>query len=289
MHPDFQTIFVVPGSRQALLFEGSWDGNRWGSGILKTSDGKYSYPVVEGIPNFVEPSIEAWTEDEIEEIRRGNWIQRNWESQVQQMQTKSRRTEFCHEMAQSNSKILEVGSGPGGGNMPGIVYFNSNAKVMVNDLGLRVLQEWQAFLKRNRIGTNVCFAAFDATCMPIRSETFDIVSSAGGFGNIPYTDKALQETFRVLKRGGKLYMADGTIKREDFSRFPEEVQMKWKARFLAIVDGYKNMLENAGFTIVSYEERDMGVICPDESELGKTAKKYGLTLHFTGCYVKAVK
>jgi ubiquinone/menaquinone biosynthesis C-methylase UbiE len=52
--------------------------------------------------------------------------------------------------------------------------------------------------------------------MPIRSNTFNIVTSSGGFGNIPGTDKAIREAFRILKRGANLFMADGTINKEDF-------------------------------------------------------------------------
>lgn len=264
---------------------------RWTTidGVLKTADGIHSYPVVDGIPNFVDPSVKAWTEEEMKEIRKGKWIERNWKSQTQQMQTKSKRSNFCQRIAESDGIILDVASGPGGGSMPGIVYFNPNAKVLMNDLGVRVLQEWQAFLRKNKIGPNVCFAAFDATCMPIRSETFDIVASSGGFGNIAGTNKALQEAFRILKKDGILFMADGTVKKEDFSQFPKEVQLEWKTRLPALVNGYKRILKDAGFSIISYEEVGLGAISPDESELGKTAERYGITLHFIGCYIQAEK
>jgi len=289
LHPDFQNIFVVPKSYEPLLYEGTLDGDKWNNGVLKTADGRHLYNVVDGIPNFVEPSIKAWTEEEMEEIKRGNWIKRNWKSQIQKIQAKSRRAEFCQRIAENDGIILDVASGPGGGAVPGIIYFNPEAKVLMNDLGIRVVQEWRSFLRKKKIGLNVCFAAFDATCMPIRSEAFDIVVSSGGFGNIPGTDKAIQETFRILKRGGNLFMADGTIRGKDFSQFPKEVQERWKALFPALVDGYKKILKGAGFSIKSYEEIGLGTIKPDESELGKVAEKHGITLHSVGCYIQAEK
>jgi ubiquinone/menaquinone biosynthesis C-methylase UbiE len=100
------------------------------------------------------------------------------------------------------------------------------------------------YFSKKKIGSNVCFAAFDATCMPIRSEAFDIVVSAGGFGNISGTDRAINEAFRILKRGSSMFMADGTINEEDFSQFPRKVQMEWKARLPAIVGGYKSILRD---------------------------------------------
>lgn len=289
MHPKFQNIFVVPRTHEPLLYIGTMHNDRWKDGVLRTNDKRHSFDVLDGIPNFVDPSIRAWTEEEMEEIRKGKWIERNWESQIQEIQAGSRRADFCKMIAESDGIILDVASGPGGGMMPGIVYFNPEANVLMNDLGIKVLQEWQAFLRKKKIAPNVCFAAFDATCMPIRSEAFDVVASAGGFGNIPKTDKAIQEAFRILKRGGKLFMADGIVKEEDFSQFPKEVQLEWKTRFPAIVSGYKSILVDAGFSIISYEEVGLGTINPDESELGKVAEKHGITLHFVGCYIQAEK
>lgn len=289
LHTDFQNIFVVPSSYEPLLYEGTLDDGKWSNGVLKTADKRHLYDVLNGIPDFVDPSVKAWTEEEMEEIRRGNWIERNWKSQTQQMHAKSRRADFCRGIAESDGIVLDVASGPGGGSMPGIVYFNPNAKMLINDLGVRVLQEWEGFLRKNKIGPNVCFAAFDATHMPIRSNTFNIVTSSGGFGNIPGTDKAIREAFRIFKRGANLFMADGTINKEDFSQFPKEVQLEWKTRLPALVNGYKSILKDAGFSIISYEEVGLGTISPDESELGKAAEKYGITLHFVDCYIQAEK
>jgi hypothetical protein len=51
----------------------------------------------------------------MKEIRRGNWTERNWRSQIQQVQLKSRKTEFCKIIAENDGIILDVASGPGGG------------------------------------------------------------------------------------------------------------------------------------------------------------------------------
>jgi hypothetical protein len=152
LHTDFQNIFVVPSSYEPLLYEGTLDDGKWSNGVLKTADKRHLYDVLNGIPDFVDPSVKAWTEEEMEEIRRGNWIERNWKSQTQQMHAKSRRTDFCRRIAESDGIVLDVASGPGGGSMPGIVYFNPNAKVLINDLGVRVLQECQGFLRKIKLG-----------------------------------------------------------------------------------------------------------------------------------------
>jgi ubiquinone/menaquinone biosynthesis C-methylase UbiE/uncharacterized protein YbaR (Trm112 family) len=290
MHPSFQKIFVVPGSREPLIFEGTLEGNRWKDGVLKTPDNRYSFPVRNGIPDFVPSSVGAWSEKEIEIIRKGDWIRRNWETQRQQMKRISKRVEFCKQIAEYDGLILDVASGPGGGNMPGIVYFNPEATVLMNDLGATVLHEWLSFLKGNNLAPNVSFAGFDATVMPIRPNTFDIVTSAGGFGNIvPGKGKAIEEAFRVLKQGGTLFMVDGIIEEESFSQLPHHVQKEWKEADPDMTKGYKHLLENAGFSIISYEIIGRRAIRPDESELGKTAAKYGVTIYYVGCYAQAEK
>lgn len=251
MHPDFQNIFVVPGSHKLLRYEGTMDGDRWKDGVLKTADGRFSYPVRKGIPDFVPPSVGAWSEKEIEMIRKGDWIRRNWETQRQQMRTTSKFRNFCKHMAECDGLILDVASGPGGGNTPGILYFNSEAKVMMNDLGASVLHEWRAFLRKNSLAPNVSFAGFDATSMPISSNALDIVCSAGGFGNIaPGKGKAIREAFRVLKKGGTLFMADGIIEEESFSKLPRHIQSEWKRTDPYMTKGYEELLKKAGFSTI---------------------------------------
>jgi ubiquinone/menaquinone biosynthesis C-methylase UbiE len=289
MHPEFQKIFVVPGSHELLIYEGTMDGSRWKNGILRTMDNKYSYPVREGVPDFVPPSVGAWSEKEMEEIRKGDWIRRNWEYQMKQMQTMAKRVEFCRQIAECNGTILDVASGPGGGNMPGILYFNPEARILMNDLGASVLHEWRVYLKKNGLGPNVSFAGFDATNMPISSNVFDIVSSAGGFGNIAGSDRAINEAYRVLKKGGVLFMSDGRVTQKSLAQLPKSVQTEWKRRLPYLESGYKKLLRKAGFSIVSYYETDAGILHPEGSELGTAAAKHGVTLYFVGCYAEAEK
>jgi ubiquinone/menaquinone biosynthesis C-methylase UbiE/uncharacterized protein YbaR (Trm112 family) len=290
MHPVFQKIFVVPGSHEPLIYEGTIKNNRWKDGILKALNNKHQFPVRDGIPDFVPPSVGAWSEKEMEEIRKGDWIRRNWESQIKEMKTgKSKRVEFCKQIAEHDGTILDVASGPGGGCMPGILRFNPEAKVLMNDLGANVLHEWRIYLRKNNLGPNVCFAGFDATNMPINSNVLDLICSSGGFGNIPNTDKAINQAYRVLKKGGVLFMADGKITQESFSQLPKDIQMEWKERFPYLEFGYEKLLRKAGFSIISYYETDAGVLHPEGSEFGTIAAKHGVTLYFVGCYVIAEK
>jgi ubiquinone/menaquinone biosynthesis C-methylase UbiE/uncharacterized protein YbaR (Trm112 family) len=289
MHPVFQGLFVTPADHQPLRYEGTTGKGRWKDGVLIAIGSGSSYPVNDGIPDFVSSSVEAWTQSDIEEIRKGDWIRRNWESQVAEAQGTSRRVAFFKLMAERDGIILDVASGPGGGNMPGTVYYNSEAKVLMNDLGARVLREWRNYLKDRGLGNNVCLAAFDATNMPIRSNSFDMVTSRGGFSNIPETHKAIKEAHRILKQTGTLLIIEGEMTKTSLSQLPEKVLNKWKKAFPHLGVSYEKMLKDSGFSIVSYCKGQERALTPDEAELPRLANKYGVTLHTAEYYIHAEK
>jgi len=289
MHPIFQRLFVTPADYRPLRYEGTTEKDRWKDGVLRTIESGSSYPVHDGIPDFVSSSVEAWTQSDVEEIRKGDWIRRNWESQVAEAQGASQRAPLFKLLAERDGIILDVASGPGGGNMPGTIYYNPEAKVLMSDLGARVLHEWQSYLKNLSLGGNVCFAAFDATNMPIRSDSFDAVTSRGGFCNIPETFKALKEAHRVLKRTGTLLIYEGVITETSLSQLPEKVQNEWKKVFPQLGLGYEKLLADSGFSIVSCVQGQEKALVPDEAELPKLAAKYGVTLHLADYYIHALK
>ncbi len=66
------------------------------------------------------------------------------------------------EISSSNGLILDVASGPGGGFVPCIPYYNDDAYVIVNDIEYRILLEWRRFSKSIGRGRYVDFLAADA-------------------------------------------------------------------------------------------------------------------------------
>ena len=74
MHPDFQNVFAVPRTHKPLLYVGTTDNGWWNNGVLRTADEMHSYDVLDDIPNFVDPSVRAWTEEEMEEIKRATGL-----------------------------------------------------------------------------------------------------------------------------------------------------------------------------------------------------------------------
>lgn len=288
MNRVFWSLFVDPYTGDDLVFDGVVVGDDWVNGVLRSRSGN-EYPVIDNVVVLVKEVDTGWREEDIEFLRKGNWIKRNWDDHMRRAGKDDLWNSFCREIAENKGLILDVASGPGGGLVPCILYYNDDAYVLMNDIEYRILLMWREFLKNIRRGKYVGFLATDARKLPIKSGSLDVIVSAGGFSNIPGHNEALREAYRVLKPGGKLYMIEGGVLREDFEKLPVDIQKKWLRELPALLGIWDELVKEVGFKITFYERKGMKTISPDESELGKEAHKYGVTLRYTGFYIKAVK
>jgi len=95
-------------------------------------------------------------------------------------------------------KILEIGFGMG----TDLFQFASNgAKVYGIDLSPKHFEITQK--RFNIYGLNANIQLADAENMPFEDESFDVVYSFGVIHHTPNMQKTIEETFRVLKPGGK--------------------------------------------------------------------------------------
>jgi len=279
MHPSFSSLFAHPESHKPLVFFGNVENGRWTNGFLWAYGEHEMYPVIGGIPIFVLPPGQTWGEEGLKMLREGKWIERNWRNAGEQMiKEKSKLTEFAERMAKSGGLILDVASGPGGGFVPRILHINAEATILIDDIGFCVLQEWQRFLRDKGI-PNVSFALFDATKMPLKSNSIDIVSDLGGFDNIQGSMEGIKEAYRVLKPGGTLFSVNGMTERKDFLKLPSEVRTKWYNTNPPFFDGFLEVFKRVGFKVICkplLKERELS---PSEGDLPGEADKYGVRLH----------
>jgi ubiquinone/menaquinone biosynthesis C-methylase UbiE/uncharacterized protein YbaR (Trm112 family) len=300
MHPSFSRLFVHPQGHEPLAFFGGTEeggdhlryayrpgGERWTNGYLWAEDTHDLYPVIDGIPVFVLPRDQTWR-DATEELRRERWIEKNWEKAGKGLEEESVLTEFSKRMAESGGLILDVGSGAQGGFVPKILHLNPQATILMDDLGLCVLEEWRIFLKGKDI-TNTSFALFDAKEMPLKPDSIDAIGDIWGFANMSDSAKAIEEGYRVLKPGGRLFSLNCIMEGDDFMKLPEEFRTKWYKTNPPFYDGFFEAFKKAGFDVVSHElfvERELS---PDEGDLPGEANKHGVRLHVIEYCTEAIK
>ena len=103
----------------------------------------------------------------------------------------------------SNDKIIDVGSGTGD-LIKIILKENKNALIYSVDLNLKMLNEAKKQFNYQQ-KKNIKFINANAENLPFENNFFDKYVISFCLRNITYIEKALRESFRVLKPGGKFY------------------------------------------------------------------------------------
>lgn len=271
----------------ALTFSGRREGAELVDGRLMAGPQTVA-DVVGGIVSFA-TDVKRWSESDVARLRERQVIPRAWDKAADRGRI-PKLDEFCDELAAQPGAILEIAAGPGGGNMPGILQRNSQAKILANDASPDVLRLWQAFLRPRGVGANCCFAVFDARCMPLRDRSIAAVSSVSGFGNVEGWRTAVWEAHRVLIDGGFLYSCDLVIDADDFDRFPAELKMRWSGEeHETLTRGLTPALVQCGFQIVESLTEFHRKGDPAEDGVAERALEYGATFRWNREIIKAQK
>ena len=104
--------------------------------------------------------------------------------------------------------VLEIGCGSGGGTELILKYF-SPQKIIATDLDPRLI----SLAGKNVQNKKVTFERADATKLNYENESFDAVFDYGVIHHIPSPEwkECLNEIYRVLKPGGKVFLWDVSI------------------------------------------------------------------------------
>lgn len=101
----------------------------------------------------------------------------------------------------ARSSVLDVGCGPG----RAILFFKNKGVRNLFGIDLSPLMIQKA---KKRLGKNAVLKVASVEKLPFASNKFDIVTNTEAFHHFPNPEKAVREMHRVLKKGGKLYLAD---------------------------------------------------------------------------------
>lgn len=212
-------------------------------------------------------------------VREERWVERNWQNACA---PNPHRDKTGAEIAACGGIILEIGAGPGGGNMPYILKADPDATIVVSDLSPTVVLEWKRFLEKTLDSPNLYFAALDFCDMPFPNDSIDIVSDFGGIGNCEGDKaKALKEAYRVLKPGGRLITSTGFVTRETLSALPAQAQ---KTLLEERPDVFEDLYEDtvlAGFGKIDSIISGCWYTDGDDSAIASLARSLGVNIKFT--------
>jgi ubiquinone/menaquinone biosynthesis C-methylase UbiE len=112
---------------------------------------------------------------------------------------------FDHFDLAPDSRILELGCGPGGLWHKNLERIPGGWEITLSDLSMGMLRQAQTNLRNSRRSFN--FSIADAQFLPFASESFDAVIANYMLYHVPDRPRAFSEIRRVLKPGGRIFAA----------------------------------------------------------------------------------
>ncbi len=127
---------------------------------------------------------------------------------------------------QKREAVLDIGCGAGVDTLIAAGMVGPEGKVVGIDMVPEMLERAMKNLNETTLN-NVTFQPASAENLPFPDEHFDVVISNGVFNLIPDKVKALSEVLRVLKRSGRLMIADQILT----GQLPEDARAKIESWF----------------------------------------------------------
>ena len=205
-------LLACPCCHEYLDYAGT-DKESLQAGLLICSRCRRDYPIVHGIPHFVEP-------EELTGFNRRFAGLYNWFSWIYRafskvafayigMDEETGRREITDRLDPRGGRVLEISIGPGV-NLPYIINRPDVEEVYGLDISLGQLQRCQSYVAKN--GWDVELFLGNAEQLPVQDESFHGVFHVGGINFFNDKKSAIDEMIRVAKPGSRILIADETEK-----------------------------------------------------------------------------
>jgi ubiquinone/menaquinone biosynthesis C-methylase UbiE len=148
-------------------------------------------------------------------------------------------------------RILDLGAGIGRVAEILSKLTGSEGIILVTDLA----EEMLAVAKMRLTGPGRVFACLDAHQLPIRTGCLDKIICYSAFPHFQDKSGVLREMQRVLKSGGKLLILHSTS-HQQLNAFHASLEGPVRNDRLPSSEDLKNLLETAGFSVLSTAESD---------------------------------
>ncbi|GAA5315761.1 MAG: bifunctional demethylmenaquinone methyltransferase/2-methoxy-6-polyprenyl-1,4-benzoquinol methylase UbiE [Candidatus Pelagadaptatus aseana] len=178
-------------------------------------------------------------------------------------------------------KVLDIAGGTGDLSYKFSQLVGKDGLVVLSDINDSMLKVGRDRLTDRGVAGNLVVAQADAQYLPFPDNTFDCITIAFGLRNVTDKDLALRSMLRVLKPGGRLLVLEFSKPRssllnkvydtysfkvlpmmgklvandsESYSYLAESIRMHPDQ------DTLKSMMQNAGFSNVSYHDMTGGIV-----------------------------
>ncbi len=167
----------------------------------------------------------------------------------------------------SSGNILDVGTGPG--YLPVMLAQRNEAlKLTGIDLSPAMIKIARKNARKAGVEERVDFKVASAYDLPFPNETFDAVISTASLHHWHRAEKAFEEIYRVLKKGGKAFIYDinGELPKDIKRNFIRKYGWFWGPYFLYVVRAHSSITKKeiesilsrltVSFSSISLEEED---------------------------------
>ncbi len=178
-------------------------------------------------------------------------------------------------------RVLDIAGGTGDLTRRFSAMVGTDGLVILADINASMLNVGRSRLLDQGIVKNVRYVQANAEALPFPDNSFDCISIAFGLRNVTHKDKALSSMLRTLKPGGRLLVLEfsrpqlqGLNPIYDFYSFRilpkigkwvanDEASYQYLAESIRMhpdQETLKNMMEDAGFERVSYQNMSGGIV-----------------------------
>jgi len=145
-------------------------------------------------------------------------------------------------------KVLDAGYGVGGAAV--FLQRMKNAEVTGISLSEKQIQVAREYALKNKLVGKVFYKVMDFTRTDFKNETFDVVWACESVCQAQDKEAFIRESFRLLKKGGKLIMCDYFLPEEnqyDKNSWIRKWCDSWAISELITLDVFKACLAASGF------------------------------------------
>jgi len=182
-----------------------------------------------------------------------------WDETVKNFpQSLERENEILAEKAKikGSDVVLDAGCGVGGSSI--FLAKKYGCKVIGITLSKRQAEQAAKNAERNGVANNTEFLVMDFENTTFPDEKFDVVWAIESICHANNKKKFIDGAFRMLKRGGRLVIADGFAVKENYDENEKNIMQKWLSgwgvNFLETIKNFERFLQDVGFQKISFSD-----------------------------------